>query len=148
MKTAVRWALVVAAVLGLAIDAYTHLHLADLYDPIRTSTISQGTLFRIESALAILAADRRCSSGPIAGPRCSRWPSRRGGLGALLLYRYVNVGTIGPLPNMYEPIWYTDKQWSAAGEALATVAGLALIALTWPRRVSRAVGRRAVTLDA
>lgn len=147
MRTAVRWALVVAAVLGLAIDAYTHLHLADLYDPIRTSMISQGTLFRIESALAILAAIALLV-------RANRWTAllavavSAGGLGALLLYRYVNVGTIGPLPNMYEPVWYTDKQWSAAGEALATVAGLALIALAWPRRVIRAVGRRAVTLDA
>ena len=147
MKAAIRWALVVAAVVGLAIDAYTHLHLAGLYDPIRTPTISQGTLFRIEGALAIVAA-----VGLVV--RANRWTAllavavAGGGLAALLIYRYVNVGTIGPLPNMYEPIWYHDKQLSAAGELLAMVAGLALVALTWPRRVTRAVRPRAVTLDA
>ena len=147
MRAAIRWALVIAAVVGLAIDAYTHLHLAGLYDPIHTPTISQGTLFRIEGALAIVAA-----VGLVV--RANRWTAlvtvavAGGGLAALLLYRYVNVGTIGPLPNMYEPLWYHDKQLSAAGELLAMVAGLALVALTWPRRVSRAVRPRAVTLDA
>jgi hypothetical protein len=42
-------------------------------------------------------------------------------LGAVVLYRYVNVGSIGPLPNMYEPIWYTKKTLSAYAEGGAAV---------------------------
>ncbi|CAM5237835.1 hypothetical protein STENM327S_04073 [Streptomyces tendae] len=45
----------VLAAAGLAVDAYLHAHLADRYDAI-TSMLSQGTLFRVEAALAALAA--------------------------------------------------------------------------------------------
>jgi len=45
--------------------------------------------------------------------------------GAIVLYRYVDVGTLGPLPNMYEPIWFTEKWVAAVAEAVATVTALA-----------------------
>ena len=50
-----RVTLMVVVVVGLAVDAYVHLHLASTFDPIR-GTISQGQLFRIEGYAAILAA--------------------------------------------------------------------------------------------
>jgi len=47
---------------------------------------------------------------------------------AVVVYRYVDVGSIGPIPNMYEPSWQTNqKLLSAYAEAAAVV--IAAIAL-------------------
>jgi plastocyanin len=114
---------------GLAIDAYVHADLAPVYDGVRAS-ISQGSLFRIEAGLAaaaaliVLFAGRRIAFSlalAVSG----------GGLAALLLYRYVNVGKLGPLPNMYEPSWFPEKTLAAVAEAavvLIAAAGLLLAA--------------------
>jgi hypothetical protein len=117
-----------AAAGGLGVDARIHLRLASAYDAVRTSTLSQGDLFRAESVAAILAAvlilvRPRVWTGSLAGLVAA------GGLGALLLYRFVDVGRIGPLPSMYEPAWYPDKTNSAIGMAVALVAALLVIAL-------------------
>jgi hypothetical protein len=64
------------------------------------------------AALIVLVVGRRTGFGlalAVAGSA----------LGAILLYRYVNVGQLGPLPNMYEPAWFTEKT-TAAAEAAAT----------------------------
>jgi len=130
--------LLVAA--GLAVDAYVHADLAPVYDGIRAS-ISQGDLFRIEAGLAaaaaliVLAAGRRAGFGVALAVAA-------GGLGALLLYRYVDVGRLGPLPNMYEPSWFGEKTAAALAEAAA--AALAAGGLLWAvrHRVSTPVSRR------
>ena len=62
-------------------------------------------------------------------------------LGAVLLYRYVDVGSLGPLPNMYEPTWYFRKTLSAYAEGAAVVAALMRGAL-WLRPLSAADRRR------
>jgi hypothetical protein len=38
-----------------------------------------------------------------------------------VLYRYVDVGSIGPIPNMYEPAWFGEKTHSAIAEGLVAV---------------------------
>lgn len=133
--------LLVAA--GLAIDAYIHADLASVYDGIR-ATISQGDLFRIEAgaaagaALLVLIAGRRAGSGLALAVAAS-------GAGALLLYRYVDVGRLGPVPDMYEPSWFPEKTAAVAAEA--TAAFLAAGALAWAlrqRKGMRAGRRRAV----
>jgi hypothetical protein len=113
---------------GLAVDAYAHADLASRYDPIRNS-ISQGNLFRVEAGVASLAA-----------LLVVLWPRRAtyalsfliaaSALGAIVLYRNVNVGTLGPLPNMYEPTWFTEKILAAVAEAGALVAALVGLGLT------------------
>jgi hypothetical protein len=45
-------------------------------------------------------------------------------VGAVLLYRYVDVGAIGPVPNMYEPVWFTLKTRSAVAEGAVAVVWL------------------------
>jgi uncharacterized membrane protein YagU involved in acid resistance len=116
-------------VVGLAIDAYTHLDLASGYQFNRTSTVSEETLFRVESIFAIVAA-------VAVVLRANIWTAlvaiavAGGGLALLLVYRYVNVGTVGPVPNMYEPLWFAEKSWSAIGEALAVVAAVVLLVTT------------------
>jgi glucan phosphoethanolaminetransferase (alkaline phosphatase superfamily) len=110
----------VVAAAGLGYDAYAHLDLASRFDA-NTAVISQGMLFRVETVLAVLAA---------LGVLLTRWRAAvifallvaGSALGAVLLYRYVDVGVLGPLPNMYEPAWYPEKTLSAVAEALAVLA--------------------------
>lgn len=110
---------------GLGYDAYAHLDLAANFDANR-ALISQGMLFRVEAVGAVLAAllvllirHRATATFAllIAGSA----------LGAVLLYRYVDLGALGPLPDMYEPSWYPEKIYSAIAEAVAVLAAAALV---------------------
>ncbi|MFB7708275.1 hypothetical protein [Streptomyces sp. NPDC056105] len=110
----------ILAAAGLAVNAYVHADLAARYDPV-SATISQGSLFRIETALAALAALLvlfwRRSLGDVVA-----WLTAAGGLTALLVHRYVDVGASGPLPDMYEPLWYTEKDLVVISQVVAVVA--------------------------
>ena len=114
--------LALVAAIGLAYDAKVHLHLAGGYDAVG-GTVTQGGLFRVEAALALAAAlavlllDRRLAwaAAGLTG---------LGGVVAVVLYRYVDVGAIGPIPNMYEPAWYAEKTRSALAEGGVAVACL------------------------
>jgi hypothetical protein len=130
------WLLRLLTAAGLAVDAYVHADLAATYDPV-TKTISQGDLFRIEAGAAALAALLLV----LFGTRPLVWGYAllvaAAGLAAVLLYRYVDVGTVGPLPNMYEPLWYTEKTVSAFAEAAATITAAAGLLLALLRRARR-----------
>ncbi|MFI1302582.1 hypothetical protein [Streptomyces sioyaensis] len=115
----------VLAAAGLAVDAAVHARLAAQYDAV-TATIGQGTLFRVEAVLAALAALlvlvwRRPAADLFA------WLVATGGLALLLLYTYVDVGTLGPVPNMYEPAWIRDKKIAALAQAVAVLATVFLL---------------------
>jgi hypothetical protein len=116
---------------GLGVDAYLHWHLAVNFDTLTGTAsphISEGTLFRLEAVLALIAmllvlSSRRRFAAAFALLVAA------GGLGVLLLYGYVDVGGLGPLPDMYDPIWYTEKTVSAVAEAVAAVGALCLLLL-------------------
>ncbi|MFD7734792.1 hypothetical protein ACFV6F_30975 [Kitasatospora phosalacinea] len=129
MTRGVRTALRLAAAAGLATDAVQHARLAERYDAI-SATVSQGTLFRVEAAAAALAVLLTFAWRHRLGDLYA-WLVTAVGLAALLLYRYVDVGPLGPLPNMYEPVWYPDKTLTAWAQAAAA---LALTALLVPAR--------------
>ena len=138
---AVRTVLTVIVAAGLAIDAYVHLDLASTYDVVKTSTLSQGDLFRVEAALAIVAGVALL----VRPRRYTAWFAflvSAGGVAAVLVYRWVDVGKLGPLPNMYEPYWYGEKTLSLVAEAIAAVAAAVLLVLMYRR--ARAVARPAV----
>lgn len=125
------------AALGLAVDAYVHFDLAANYDAIKTSTLSQGDLFRVEAVAAVLAA-----LALLIRPR--RYTAlvavlvAAGGLAAVLVYRYNNIPAFGPFPAMYEPVWYTEKTQSAYAEAAAALASAARLAMFQTRSRRRA----------
>lgn len=99
----------------LVIDAVVHLRLAGGYQMAQPSGIGEGTLFRIEGVLALVAAVYvlvRASRPAFALAAVVAL----GGVAAVLLYRYVNVPAIGPIPSMYEPIWFFSKSLSAVAE--------------------------------
>lgn len=114
--------LAVLAAAGLGYDAKVHLHLAKAYDPIGDS-VTQGGLFRLEAALAIVVA-----VAVLLSDRPLVWAAAGltglAGVGAVVLYRYVDVGSIGPIPNMYEPVWFAEKTRSAYAEGLVVVVWL------------------------
>ena len=108
---------------GLVVDAVVHLRLAPDYQLAAPGGIGQGNLFRIAAVAAVLAAlwvlvrPGRLSFAVaflVAGSA----------LVAVLLYRYVDVPALGPIPSMYEPLWFPEKTASAVAEAVAAVAAL------------------------
>jgi len=128
------WVLRVATAAALGIDAVVHWQNASAYDAI-TGTVSQGELFRAEAALAVVVG-----LGILVRPGPSSWLAAllvaASALGAVVLYRYVDVGSLGPLPDMYESTWQVPgKLLSAYAEGAAVVlAGLGLMAAVLARR--------------
>lgn len=122
--------------LSLVVDAVVHLRLAGGYQQSAPGGIGAGNMFRIEAAVAVLAA---------------AWVLRRGNRFALIaaflvgfsaavavvLYRYVDVPALGPIPAMYEPVWFFEKSLSAVFEAVAALAALAALGFASRRRTSR-----------
>jgi len=113
---------------ALAISSYVHLHLADHYTSLG-DTITMGDLFYAEGAIAAAVGLWVLVTG-------GRWAwvatllVAAASFGAVMLYRYVNVGSIGPIPNMYDPSWLPspDKGMSAVAEGAGVViAALALL---------------------
>jgi hypothetical protein len=142
MNALTRWALAVVAAAGLGIDAFTHLDLAHLYQANTTGTVNEGVLFQIEAALAIVAGIWILLRPGVLSAAFTLLVAG-GGAFVLLLYRYVNVGKIGPIPNMWDPGWFPEKKWSLAGELIAVGASLVLLVLALvSHRTSRRTGMR------
>ena len=127
-QSVLKWGLALVAAAGLAIQAYVHFDLAAQYDVIKSSTLSQGDLFRAEATVAVIAA-----VAVLLRPRrytaAFAFVVAAAGLAAVLVYTYVNIGAFGPFPNMYDPIWYPKKTLSVWAEGIAAVAALALFAV-------------------
>jgi hypothetical protein len=116
---------------ALAISSYVHLHGAHFYTSLG-NTITQADLFYAQGAVAAAVALWVLVTG-------HRWAwvavglVGAGSFAAVMLYRYVNVGAIGPIPNMYEPTWQTnEKLLSAYAEAAALVIAVAAL-IRWRR---------------
>jgi hypothetical protein len=113
-------------VAGLAVDVYVHWHLATRLDPVRSSVsphLTEGQLFRAEAAVALVAA--------VLVVVVPRWWSAAlalavaaGGVAAVLVYSLVDLGAVGPMPDMYDPSWYGEKTLSLVGEAVAAAAAM------------------------
>ena len=123
----VSWTLRIATATALGIDAVVHWQNASAYDAV-AATVSQGELFRAEAAVAVVVGLL-----VLVRPRPSSWLAAllvaASALGAVLLYRYVDLGALGPLPDLYENTWQVPgKLLSAYAEGAAVVlAGLGLL---------------------
>jgi uncharacterized membrane protein len=125
------WVLRVGTAAALVVDAVVHWRDAPFYDS-STVTFSQGELFRIQAAVAIVVA-----VAVLVWPRRLVWLIAflvaASAVGAVVLYTYVNVGSLAFLPDMYEP------SWGPPGKALSAIvegtgALLALGGLLWSIR--------------
>ena len=126
-STITSWALRVATAAALGIDALVHWQNAPAYDAVK-STFSQGQLFRAEAALAV-AVGLLVLVRPLPGSWLAALLVGASALAAVLLYRYVDVGSLGPLPDMYENTWQVPGKLLSAWAEAATVvlAGLGLL---------------------
>jgi hypothetical protein len=106
---------------GLLVDAVTHLDLAGQYQAAAPGGIGEGTLFRIQAAAALLVAGFVLLRGTRVA-YLGALVTAGAALAAVLLYRYVDVPPLGPLPTMYEPLWFPAKTATAIAEALASLA--------------------------
>jgi glucan phosphoethanolaminetransferase (alkaline phosphatase superfamily) len=134
---AVRALAAVTAVL-LALDAYVHLRYASQYDSLKSSVMSEGTLFRVQGVVAIVVA-----AAVLIWPRVITWVLALLVAGsaavAVVLYAYVDVGPLGPLPNLYENTWRPPgKVLSAVAETAAFL--VAIVGLVLTMRVRRRSG--------
>jgi hypothetical protein len=127
------WVLRIATAGGLAVDAYVHADLVARYDANRgTGSLSQGDLFRIEAvvsglvALALLISGRRLVW-------IVSWLVAGSALGAMLFFRYYDPGLLGPLPDMYEPLWFREKTVAGLAEGLAVVTATLGLVDQWRR---------------
>ena len=111
---------------ALAISSYVHLHGAHFYSSLG-DTITQADLFYAQGVVAALVALWVLVSS-------NRWAwvavavVGAASFAAVTIYRYVDVGSIGPIPNMYEPSWQTnEKLLSAYAEAAAVIVSVAAL---------------------
>ena len=129
----------VAAVAGLGIDALVHATSAGLYDGPAGGFITEGNLFRAEATVSVLLAVLL-----LIRPAPSTWLAvlvvAGTALGAVILYRYVDVGPIGPVPDLYEPTWQVPGKLAAAS-AEAGVLVLSALALTRGRMATAPTAR-------
>jgi hypothetical protein len=135
-----QWALAAATAVLLGIDAYVHLHDAHFYDSAAASSISEGNLFRVQAVVAVVVA-----VALLVRPHPVVWAVAvlvtASAVGAVLLYTYVDVGALGPLPDLYEPTWVpAGKLASAVAEGLATLLAITgFVVSVWTRLRARSV---------
>ncbi|WP_442543411.1 hypothetical protein ACSBOX_16475 [Arthrobacter sp. KN11-1C] len=110
--------LLVAA--ALVTDAVVHFDLASGYQLGAPGGIGEGNLFRLEGAAAILVALYVLIRGSRPAYAAAVIVAGSAFI-AVLLYRYVDIPAIGPLPSMYEPVWFFEKTLSAVAEGLGAV---------------------------
>lgn len=123
----------VLVVAGLAVDAVVHLRLADAMQLAAPGGIGGGTLFRVQAVGAALVA----AVVLVTGHRLAYVVAGLAALSALvpvLLYTYVDVPALGPIPSMHDPIWYPEKTLSAVAEAATALLALLGFRLTSPGR--------------
>ena len=81
--------------------------------------LGEGNLFYLEAAAAILVALYVLLRGSELAYLAALLVAGSA-LTAVLLYRYVDVPALGPIPAMYEPVWFFEKTLSAVAEAAAS----------------------------
>lgn len=140
----ISWGLRVITAAALVIDAVIHNDLVHRYAPNQSGGLSQGQLFRIEAVAALVAA-----ALILITARWFAWllafAIAASALAAVLISTNYDIGAIGPIPDMYEPIWYGKKELATIAEAAGTLtalAGYALRVLAARRRTAEPAGRR------
>ena len=138
------WAVAALVATALVIDAYVHATDAAFYEPSQGGIVSEATLFRgeaIVSGLLAVVVVLRPSPSTFAAALLVAATA----VGAVVLNTYINIGAIGPLPNLYEPAWgVPGKVPSAYAEGLAVIISAAGVVLTLGRRRPGWAHRRAL----
>ncbi|TXN32335.1 hypothetical protein [Lacisediminihabitans profunda] len=139
--------LLVAA--ALVTDAAVHILLAPGYQLANPGGIGQGNLFYLESAAAVLVALYVL----IRGSRPAYFLAlvvTASALAAVLISSLVRLPAIGPIPSMYEPIWFFEKTLTTVVEGVGAVLALVGLIVGRPgaRRTSQDPGQVARRVSA
>lgn len=113
----------------LIVDAVVHFQQAANYQLAAPGGIGEGNIFRIEAIVAILVAVWVL----LLGSRLSfvaAFLVTGSALVAVVVYRYVDLPGFGPIPAMYEPVWFSSKAYSAIGEGIGTLSAALGVALS------------------
>jgi len=111
-------ALRVVIALGLVVSAVIHFQLAPGFQQAAPTGIGGGNLFYVQAIGSILAAAYVLIRGSRPAYAVAAVVALSS-LAAVILYRYVQLPAIGPIPSMYEPVWYPKKTLTAVAEATA-----------------------------
>ena len=135
LPQALGWTLRLATAAALAIDAYVHADLSAKYALNQSpGGLGQGDLFKIEAGVASLAALLIIVRGwRLAYVFAALVASSA--LAAITISANYDIGSIGPVPDMYEPLWYPEKTLTAWAEASAV--GLAVIGFVLASTIRR-----------
>lgn len=116
---------------GLAASAYLHLDLAGTYDGVGEQ-LTVGDLFRAQGVAAALTAaavlvlrHRLALALAVVVALASTV--------AVVSSVYVRVPALGPLPELYEPVWYAEKTVSALCTAVSAFVGVVLLSRRFVR---------------
>lgn len=116
----------VVVAVALALDAVVHLRLASGYQQSAPGGMGGGNLFRLQAAVAVLVGLWLLWRGS-RGAYGAAMVTGLSALAAVVLYRYVDVPALGPIPALYEPVWFFQKSLSAVAEAVAAAVSAALL---------------------
>lgn len=128
-RSAIIWALRSVLAGGLVVDAVIHLRLAGEYEFAFPEGIGGGALFQLQAGVALVAA----LAVLVWGRRPTYWFATlvaSSAFVAVVAARYVELPAVGPLPSMYEPLWFFQKSLSAVAELIAALSGLSLLLLS------------------
>ncbi|SFA80853.1 hypothetical protein [Cellulomonas marina] len=125
----------VLGALALGVSGWVHLRIAlDRPPPTADGALTLSGLFAAQAAVCAVVVLAVLGRGSRAA-----WTAflvvAAASVVALVASVYVRVPAIGPLPAMYEPLWYGDKYVAAGSAAVAVVVALAALAARGrPRR--------------
>ena len=128
------WLIRSATTAGLVVDAGIHFDLAHTQPPAMSGHLSQASLFYAEGVLSVLVAMVVFATGARLAFVLALLVAASA-LAAVVLYRYIDVGAIGPLPDMYEPFWYPSKLSTTVAEAIAILTAAVGILTAHRRRI-------------
>ena len=113
----------VLTAVALAVSAYVHLDLSS--SPYAAGgQLTLGALFLAQAVVAavvalwVLVRPSRAAYAVAAVVAAASFL-------ALVLSTYVRLPQVGPLPVLYEPVWYADKAVAAVAAGVALLAALA-----------------------
>lgn len=117
--------LATAAAGGLSVDAYVHVTTATSYASNGGAILNEGNFFTAEAVAAASAALLLLLIPRTAGWLVSLTVSATA-LAAVVVSTYVDIGGIGPIPDLYEPTWRVPgKVPATVAEGFATAVSLA-----------------------
>ncbi|WP_371818200.1 hypothetical protein [Pseudarthrobacter sp. C4D7] len=128
--------------LALFIDAGVHLSLAPGYQNAQPGTVSQGTLFLLEATVALVAGAYVLVRGSRTAYAVALVVALSA-FAAVVLYAYVDIPAIGPIPAMYDPVWFFSKILSAVAEGAGALLALAGVVRAGRRTHDAGAGRGA-----